>query len=133
MRCLITSLYQTNPWVIAKPAVRLLSRIQGSTSMDGSRLAVPTSVLNKGTSTLRDINTCREGDATVTREFLENVHGLVKELTLFSGSNPPSEVEVSVGEVAWHPTLLREGLTVRLNRFGITSKITEALGALVVD
>jgi hypothetical protein len=89
--------------------------------------------VNQGTGTLLEVNACWEGDATSTREFLENGQGLVEELTLARHSDPPSTVEVSVGQVAWHPALLGEGLAVRFKRLGITFKVSKALGALVVD
>src|SRR3546814_14679895 len=125
--------HQTNLRVVTKSPVLQFSGLQGPRGMSGSYLVIPARVRNEGTGTLRKVNTCREGDATGTREFLENAHGFVQQITPARNSNPPSEVEVSVGDVAWSPTLLGDGLTIRLNRFGITTTIPEALSSLVVD
>ena len=132
MRFLITSLHQTHRRMVTTTAVLHPCRIQGATGMSGCELSVPASVLNEGAGTLREVSTCWKGDAAFTREFLENVQGLVEELVLSGRSDPPSKVAVSVGEIAGQPALLAEGIPVRSYRVCIAPKIPKALGALMM-
>jgi hypothetical protein len=118
--------------MVPKIAVLRACGIESSTGMSGCEPSVSASVLNESAGTLCEIGACWESDATFTGELVESTQGLVEELVLSGRCNPPSKIEVSVGEIAGKSALFGESLSVRGYRVCITSKVTKAVSTLIV-